>query len=559
MAILEIKNLTFGYKSSDTKALNDVSFEIEKGDFAVICGESGCGKTTLLRLLKKQLAPFGDKSGSALYKGTEIAEMDERTSVSAIGFVMQDPNSQIVTDKVWHELAFGLESLGENTSSIRRKVAEISEFFGITEWYNRKTSDLSGGQKQILNLASIMVMQPEILLLDEPTSQLDPIAASEFISTLKKLNNELGITVILAEHRLEEVFPIANKVIVMDNGKILNAGTPREVGKALKSSDSRMYLGMPSAIKIYNMLNSSAECPLTVRECKDFIKNNYNEDIKELQLPKTDYTGREAAFEIKDGYFRYEKNLPDVLKGLNLTVYKKEFLCILGGNGAGKTTLLKILSGIKRLYSGKLRIWGKKLKEYNNNTLYRNNIASLPQNPKLLFVKNNVYDDLTETANAFGYDKKDTAEAVENIASKLEIKHLYKRHPYDLSGGEVQKAAFAKILLAKPKIILLDEPTKGLDAYSKTVLADMLKKLINEDITVVTVTHDIEFAAEYADRCALLFDGQIVSCGTPEEFFSENNFYTTAAARISKNIFINAVTNEEVANLCRQNGVKNAK
>ncbi|QVK19351.1 energy-coupling factor ABC transporter ATP-binding protein [Mycoplasmatota bacterium] len=555
MAVLEVKDLTFKYNSTKEKVLDNVNFKINEGEFVVLCGESGCGKTTLLKLFKKQLAPYGEKSGEVLYNGTDISALDERISVTDIGFVMQNPDNQIVTDKVWHELAFGLENMGESISVIRRKVAEISGFFGISDWYRKKTSELSGGQKQLLILASIMVMQPKVIILDEPTSQLDPIAASEFIATLKKINNELGITILLVEHRLEEVFPIASKAILMDKARVLLIDSPREVGKKLKNINGhKMNLGMPSSIRIFNQFDIDDECPLTVREGKDFLNKHFNTEVKSLKIDKLNYENREIALEIAEGYFRYERDLPDVLSGLNLKVYKNEMICILGGNGAGKTTTLKILNGLKRLYRGKLRIWGKKIKEYNKNSLYRNNIASLPQNPQTLFVKSTVYEDLLEVTKIMEYDKKESKEMIADITEKLEIEHLYNRHPYDLSGGEQQKAAFAKILLMKPKIILLDEPTKGIDAYSKKVLADILAQLKQEGITIVMVTHDIEFAAEHADRCAMFFDGQIVSVETPVDFFSKNSYYTTAASRISRQLYSNTITCDMVIRLCRENG-----
>lgn len=559
MAILEIKNLSFTYKSAKEKALDNISFDINSGEFVVLCGESGCGKSTLLKLLKKQLQPSGEKNGNILYNSVEIEELDERISVTDIGFVMQNPDNQIVTDKVWHELAFGLESLGEKTSDIRRKVAEISGFFGINDWYHKKTSELSGGQKQLLNLASIMVMQPKVLVLDEPTSQLDPIAATDFIATLRKINEELGITIILVEHRLEEVFPIAHKILLMNKAKLLINDTPKNTGKKLKEHDSehKMNLGMPSSVRIYNKLDVACDCPLSVREARNFLEDNFNNRYRKYSITLENYEEREKAIEINEGYFRYERDLPDVLSGFDLCVYKNEILCILGGNGAGKTTMLKIMSGIKRLYRGKIRIWGKKIKDYTGNKLYRNNIACLPQNPQSLFVKNKVCDDLNEVIKIMEYGKDDGSKKLNEIVEQLDIGNLLQSHPFDLSGGEQQKVAFAKILLMEPKIIMLDEPTKGIDAYSKKVLADILYKLKEQGKTIIIVTHDIEFAAEYADRCGMFFDGQIVSLENPIEFFAKNSYYTTQASRISRGFYDNAVTVDMVVELCKKNGVKN--
>lgn len=558
MAILEIKNLSFTYNNAKVKALDHINLSVNQGDFVLICGESGCGKTTLLKLLKRQMQPEGTLEGEILYGGTPITELTEEETVSEIGYVMQNPENQIVTDKVWHELAFGLESLSEESGVIRRKVAEICGFLGIGEWYHKKTNELSGGQKQLVSLASVLVMQPKVLLLDEPTGQLDPIAASEFITALRKLNEELGITVILVEHRLEEVFPIADLVVLMDRAKVFLCDTPRAIGLALATGKEthKLSLGMPASVRLFSALGGSENCPLTVKEGKNYIASTFKRDICELEIPKPSMQEKEIVVEIQDGYFRYSRELPDVLNGLDLKIYKNEILCILGANGAGKTTLLRIIGGVKRLYRGKYRLWGKKIKEYTNNTLYRNNVSTLPQNPMTLFVKNTVYEDLLEITKILEYNKTEAVQTIETLLEKLGIMHLRDSHPYDISGGEAQKAALCKILLMKPQIILLDEPTKGLDAYSKKTLADILMLLKKEGKTIVIVTHDVEFAAEYSERCAMFFDGQIVSADDTISFFSCNNYYTTTCSRITRPVYKNAVTVSSAVELLSKNGYR---
>jgi energy-coupling factor transport system ATP-binding protein len=559
MAVISVENLSFKYSGAEDYALKNVSLEIERGEFVVVCGESGAGKSTLLKLLKKQLAPKGERAGSVLYNGVEVEKLPDKTAACDIGFVMQNPENQIVTDKVWHELAFGLESLGEDTGAIRRKIAEISGYFGINDWYNKKTDELSGGQKQLLNLASIMVMSPKVLVLDEPTSRLDPIAASEFIATLKKLNIELGLTIILTEHRLEEVFPIADKVMVMNRAGVLIYDEPKKIGGLLFKADPnhKIGFGLPAAVRIFRELTAASlelgDCPLTVKDGRNYLERNFKNEIKSLNLTAQNNQGREKAVEIKEAFFRYERNSKDVLDNLTLDVYSNEILCILGANGAGKTTLLNVISGVNKLYRGRLRIYGKKLNEYAGASLYRNNLAYLPQSPELLFVKNTVEDDLKEVTKLLKLSKEETEIKINNVCEKLGIERLLKNHPYDLSGGEQQKAALAKLLLLEPRLILLDEPTKGIDAYSKKVLAEILASLKTQGKTVVIVTHDVEFAAEYADRCAMFFDGKIVSVDVPEIFFSENNYYTTSASRMSRGFYNNAVTAEQVVKICKLN------
>lgn len=557
MALLEIKNLSFSYPESGKKALDGVSLSVSEGEFVLLCGESGCGKTTLLSIIKRQMRPEGNLSGEILYKGENIDSLSERESVTDFGYVYQSPEKQIVTDKVWHELAFGPESIGMNTQSIRRRAAEISGFFGISKWYRKDTASLSGGQKQLLNLASVMITDPKVLLLDEPTSQLDPIAASEFIATLRKINDEIGVTIILVEHRLEELFSKVDRVVMMSKGKVVVDSRPQELGKHYDEIEKLpMKYGLPAAMKIARGIGRTDVTPLSVKDGKRLIEEYLSDcgAFADSGEKKPSEDERETVIEISEGFFRYERELPDVLCGMDLRVKKNEFLCILGENGAGKTTALRILGGNRRLYRGKYRLWGKKISEYSTDKLYRRNVSFLPQNPQLLFVKNTLESDLLEATKAMGLNENEGKEKIAAITEKLGIDALLDSHPFDLSGGEQQKAAFAKILLMEPRILLLDEPTKGIDAYSKKILGEMLKGLQKEGITIVMVTHDVEFAAEYADRCAMFFDGQIVSSAPPEEFFSENSYYTTSASRISRGFFGGAVTAAEVIEKLR--GIK---
>lgn len=553
MEILRIENLNFKYPSSKENALTDINFSINSGEFIVVCGESGCGKTTLLKLMKRELAPAGEKSGKIYYNGAIQDELDERTSACEIGYVLQNPENQIVTDKVWHELAFGLENMGVETNVIRRRVGEMASYFGIEKWFRQKTDELSGGQKQLLNLAAVMVMQPKILILDEPTGQLDPIAAGDFIATLQKLNREFGLTIILVEHRLEEVFPIADRVLLMDSGKILLFDKPKNIGKRLYDMENRhpMLLALPSATRIFNGLDIESECPLTVKEGRDFLENNF-ECTGETDIEENYLHSENIAVELKNVWFRYELDLPDVLRGANLKVYEGEFFSILGGNATGKTTTLNVISNLNKAYRGTVSIFGKKVKNYKGNSLYRKTLAYLPQDPQTVFIKDNLRDDYSQILESLDVPKDEIDKKIDAVVSSVGISHLLEKHPYDLSGGEQQKCALAKMLLLEPKILLLDEPTKGLDAHSKKSLAQILLKLKSDGMTILAVTHDVEFAAEISDRCALFFDGEALCCDVPKKFFSENNFYTTAANRMARRIFKNAVTCEQVIFECKK-------
>lgn len=553
MALVEVKNLNFRYPVQDKKALVDINLSIEEGEFVVFCGTSGCGKSTFLKQIKREIAPHGEKTGEILYKGIPIKELDDRTAAAEIGFVMQNPENQIVTDKVWHELAFGLESLGLDTMEIRRRVAEMANFFGIHQWFRKNTSDLSGGQKQLLNLAAIMVMQPTILILDEPTSQLDPIAATEFIGTLQKLNKELGLTILLVEHRLEEVFSIADRVVVMEDGQMICHDTPQLVVKQLKAlkQNHPMSLGLPTPVRVYNGLSIDDHSPLTVRDGRKWLTKHFTNENKVKSVEEKERNA--VVLEVKEAWFRYERELPDVLSGFSIKVREGEIVSIVGGNGTGKTTALKVMAGLHKPYRGKIVLNGKKLSSYKNGELYRNNLAVLPQDPQTLFVESLVIKEFDKVVQVCKYTKEEAAERIEDIISTLKIRHLLLSHPYDLSGGEQQKVALAKILLLNPRIVLLDEPTKGIDAESKQVFAQILKELKKRGVAIVMVTHDIEFSAEHSDRCAMFFDGNIVSEDQSKSFYSGNTFYTTAAHRMSKHLFQHAVTCEDVIALCKMN------
>ncbi len=551
MESFKIENLSFNYPGKGSATLKNISLDIADGEFVTLCGKSGCGKTTLLRLLKTSLSPYGEVSGNILFNGVSLSEVDSKAQAAEIGFVMQSSDNQIVCDKVWHELAFGLESLGFSTPEIRTRVAEMASFFGIQNWFHKKVTELSGGQKQLLNLASIMVMQPSVLVLDEPTSQLDPIAASEFLKTIEKINRELGTTVILTEHRLEEALPISDRVIVMDNGEIIAQGTPKQVGKLLKDIKHDMYNAMPTPMRIYGAVENSLECPLTVRDGRRWLEDfSAENELKPEFIPQQNesWSINEPIIEVNDVWFRYEKDLPDVVKGLSVKINKCELFAILGGNGTGKTTSLSIMSGLNTPYRGEVLIKGKKISKIHN--LYNGILGVLPQNPQSVFVKKTVELDLFEILNERKLSKEEKVKKVNNIAALCRIDNLLDQHPYDLSGGEQQRAALAKVMLMEPEILLLDEPTKGMDAHFKTEFGEILEDLRANGVTVVMVSHDIEFCAEYADRCAMVFDGNITAIGEPREFFAGNSFYTTSTNRMAHTRLSGAVLAEDIILAC---------
>ncbi|MCQ2545769.1 MAG: ATP-binding cassette domain-containing protein [Clostridia bacterium] len=540
MEAFRIKNLTFTYPEKTRPALRDINLDINMGEMVALCGQSGCGKTTLLRNMKPLIAPHGEISGSIEFYGTDVNELSQEVQASRIGYVLQNPDAQIVTEKVWHELAFGLESLSMDTKTIRLRVAEMASFFGIQGWFHKNVNELSGGQKQLLNLAAVMVMQPDVLILDEPTSQLDPIAAGDFLATVSKINRELGTTVIITEHRLEDVLPMADRAVVMDKGEIIADDTPADVGAILAKKNHPMFLAMPSPLQTYAILYNEGvgkdlECPIDVRTGRDWLTKllaGKELSVTELaadeeSLPVDNETGKVMApsIEIKDAWFRYHKNENDVLKDLSLEVYPGEIFCIVGGNGTGKTTTMSMIAGLRKAYRGKVKV--------NGTT------AMLPQNPQVLFTEDTVREEL--------------GDEFRKEYELLDIEDLMDSHPYDLSGGEQQRVALAKILQTDPDILLLDEPTKGLDNGLKKELADILNRLKERGTTILMVSHDVEFCGRYGDRCAMFFDGRIITTNTPRIFFSGNSFYTTAINRMSRHIFTNAVNVDDLVELIKAN------
>lgn len=553
MEILRGENLSFKYLDGDKSAISNLNFTIKKGEFVVIMGESGCGKSTLLKMIKNELLPAGQESGRILYKGRELDNIEERTKVSEIGFVMQNVDAQIVTDRVYHELAFVLESLSYKTEEIRLKVGEMASYFGIESLFRKKTDELSGGEKQLVNLASVMVTGPELLLLDEPTSKLDPIAAGEFISTLHKINMELGTTIVLVEHRLEEVFSIADRVMLMEEGKLLAFDKPRQVGKFLVNH--KMIAGAPKAVALYKEIpQPSRDCPLNVKEGKEYIRDNFSNtrNMFEPEVFNKKNISGEKILELKDIWFRYEKEGRDVLRGVNLSVARGEVFSLLGGNGAGKSTLFSIICGLQRPYRGKVFIDKLNIRKYKDKEFYGKKICMLPQEPINVFFKTQVYEDYIDALdNSFTLEEKQSK--IKKVEDTLKIEELMKKHPYDLSGGELQKCAIGKLLLLEPEIILLDEPTKGIDGCGREELAKIIQQLKEKKVTVVTVTHDVEFAADISDSCGMLFDGEILATAPPHRFFAKNNFYTTAVNRMSKNIYDNVIKLEELVWMIKEN------
>ncbi|AGK52638.1 ABC transporter ATP-binding protein [Bacillus sp. 1NLA3E] len=546
MAQIELNNITFTYPETETPALKNLSLQIEKGQFVVLFGASGSGKSTLLRLLKKEIRPHGELKGDIIINGRSRQESD--AGANEIGFVFQDPENQVVAENVLQEIVFGLENMGLSTTEMRSRVAEMVHFFGAESLLDRKTHELSGGKKQQINLASVLLMQPNILLLDEPTAQLDPVSARELLDMLVRLNDEFGMTIVVAEHRLEELFTVSDKIVMMEQGKITHEGAPKQMMEMLWNSSNRVYVpSIPSLYLSIEKNENRKNPPLTVKEGKRWFQQNALIDLSTSDSSVV-ADAKEELIRAKNLAFLYSKDDEMVLKELDFSIQKGETYALLGGNGSGKSTLLKLIGGILKPSQGKVFFHEKPLKTWSKNDLIKK-IGYLPQNPKIFFIQDTVEKEINETLKQWGIT--DFFE-VERLLNLLGIAHLRNQHPYDLSGGELQKAALACLLIRNPEVLLLDEPTKGLDPVSKANLAEILKGLQEGGTTILMSTHDVEFAAQHATKCGMMFQGKITSEGSPSEFFKGNFFYTTMIQRLFRHIPESQImTLEEAVSACK--------
>lgn len=546
MDIIQIEDLHFSYPEEEKEVLQGVNLRLEEGKFYILCGKSGCGKSTLLRHMKSALSPKGERRGEL-----RIGVKEEE-----IGFVFQHPDNQIVTDKVWHELVFGMENLGYAQDTMHLRVAELASYFGIESWFDKEVSQLSGGQKQLLNLAAVLTLRPKVLLLDEPVAWLDPMAATEFLQTLSRIQKELGMTVLLSAHQLEEVITYGDELLLMEEGRIAVRGNTEEIGRKLRDKGEAFYLAMPVPMRIYLESGSDKKCPYTIAEGREWLRQEMREgqkrreeqkqccggDLRRSEVLKKQKAQGKTTFSpnllrVKNLRYRYPGGDTDILRGVSFQVQKGEILGIVGGNGSGKSTLLKVMTGLLSAGQGKTQLLSGGKWVSSRQGVRGGEIALLPQDVSSVFLEEILEKDLVG---------RSVSEESCQWIDRFGLTPLLKRHPYDISGGERQKAAFVKLLLRGGKILLLDEPTKGMDAGDKKSFGETLQELAEEGITIVMVSHDLEFTASYAHRVGLFFRGKLEGIMEAKDFFAQNHFYTTAAHRMSREMISDAVTVEDV-------------
>lgn len=537
--LLKAEHVSYAY--GEKTVLEDVSFTVSEGELLLVCGETGCGKSTLLRMLKPELLTSeGTMSGQLFLAGEPLREKQ-----SEIGFVMQRPEQQAVTDYVWHELAFGLENQGIPSPEIRRRVAEIAAYFDMEEWYQQLTDTLSGGQLQQLILASVMVTGSGILVLDEPTSRLDPIAASQFFEMLSRLRRELGLTMIVAEHRLEELFAEADQVLYLKEGQVGAYGTPQAVARQLMAKHDPFVCALPAALQVafQEQAEKGNGCedgmggdslPLSIREGRRYVREQgISKERAETVIPR--FTGSGSAknalvLEISDLQAAYGGQ--EVLSGVDLTVASGECVAVVGGNAAGKSTLLRCISGVasELTWEGTLSLFGKRVRfgdrsREKSSEKLDTRLSYLPQDVTVLFSEERVEDEWKRYATFLGKPEAPLPTYFQEVS-------LRNRHPYDLSGGQQQLLGLEKVMLRSPKLLLLDEPTQGMDAMTRRELAERLARYKKEGGAILMATHDLVFVQMLADRTAMLFRGEIVAEGDTETFLNQNLFYTTPVKRL---------------------------
>ena len=512
MSILRVENLCFTYAGANSLAVNNVSLEINQGEILLVAGRSGSGKSTLLGLLKPEIRGKGQMTGEIFLDGQLLPDVTNRETVAKIGYLCQSPENQIVTDKVYRELTYGLENLGLPQPEIMARCAEISAFLGISHLFRKNTWELSGGQKQVVNLASLLVMEPKVLLLDEPTSKLDPVAAEEFLYLLQRVKNEFGLAIILVEHDLDKVVHLCDKMCILDQGQVQAYGTPREVLEQLPQD----YRGT-TAWRLWRGSKVKGPCPITLSEIRQYVIENF--DKKTLDLPQAK-TWDQQVLECKDLWFRYAKGQEYCLRGVDIVLHKGEFRCIMGGNGCGKSTLLKAISNKEK---GVIVSKGQR-------------IAKLPQDVTELFLQDTVLGELE-------YVERDR-DRIMSMCQSMGIEALLDRNPLKLSGGEQRKVALAKVMLCNPTILLLDEPTGSLDDRGKEDLLQLVLEMKNSGVAILAVTHDAELVAK-GDTVSVLFDGSMSESQEPHAFLRENRFFTTKTVSVCRDWIDGAVTTEE--------------
>ena len=515
--LLSVGNLTFTYPGVSRPALQEVGFQVEQGEFVLLLGGTGSGKTTLLKLIKQLIAPFGARTGEIRLAGEEVSRMAKKRLAGEVGYLFQHTQDQLCMPTPLEEMAFGLRQLGVEPAAISRRCGELSCYFGMESWLDAPMEQLSGGQRQLTALASVLAADPALLLLDEPTAQLDPVHSRSFLEQLLRLHRENNMTVLAALHQPDSIFFQADRVLVLEQGRLLFSGSPQDAADYLGKQGHPLFAALPAGCRVMQTLGhppSQGEQPLPE---KDFAR------LSAAPLP-VHPSGR-PLLKLKQVTAGYPGQSRPVLREVDLTLSAGEIFVLLGANGCGKTTLLKAVAGLVPLLSGSIRLEGEKSSLWRPTAFAQ--AGYLPQDPMELFDADRLDEDLYSYGKSRGLGPDQVEQWLEQpLFSPL--KQVWTQNPLDLSGGQRQLAALAKLMLKRPKLLLLDEPGKGLDAAASARLGERLTALAQEGMAILISCHDPDFAARYGHRCGFLFHGELLPPQPPEPFFAGNRFYLTS-------------------------------
>lgn len=534
---IKLKNISFRYSGRTESALKNINMEIQQKEKVLILGRSGSGKSSLLRTINGLIPHFytGDFSGNLLYFEEDITHLPARERFRlGIATVLQFPEDQILGRKVWRSVAFGLSNFAFPREEILRRVKWALKLVGMLDYYDTDTASLSSGQKQKVALASALAMQPRVLLLDEPTSQLDPYSARRFLLTLTEIQEDYDITLILSEHRTDDVIDFVDKVIVIRDGSIILDDKPEHV---FSSSFNLTGIKRPLTVILSEILSLSPKKVKTqefleiLKQKESLIRDKLTKILRAKTKQITKKTKEKPILELNNVWFRYSKKEKWIIKGISFRAYSGEIICIMGPNGAGKSTLAKLITGFIKPDKGKIIINGVDLTKKNFRDI-AGFVAYAPQNPEDLLFNNTVFDEISFPLRMIGYNKKDIEKFVDVVSSKFELKHLLYKSPYTLSGGEKLRTILASMLVMKPAIFILDEPTRGLDWASKVQLMRELNKMRDERTLVILITHDVELIADSPiDRVLVINNGEIYLQGPKEEVLASKKLYDVKLVR----------------------------
>ncbi len=549
MELIKTENLSFKYKNTNNFLFQNVNLSINKGDFVAVLGRSSSGKTTFLKQFKSFLVPEGDRSGNILLNGQKLNSIPDQIQNRKIYYMSQEFNAQYIMKKTIDEITFGMEYMDIKYTDIKIRLAEICNILNIGNVLNKDISSLSGGQKQLIRLASAIILKPDIIIMDEPLSQLDPLTSKTFIDVMDKINKDFSITILLSSNSLKYIYKSIEKIFLIDD----NTSKIHDINKynmPLHAKNNEYLLNsLPIQCQIYikNSIQSPDGISSDIKKVRKYLSENFKNNI----VPKKDQiksaTEKNKILNIQNIWFKYDIHSNDILKNLSMDVYKGEIISLVGNNGCGKSTLLQMICKINLPYVGKIIYNDIPLNKYKNSELFLNNISFLPQYSPVLLTEDKVLDNLNSVKN---YSKNVDDALIQKVCKQLKITSLLNSNVNKLSMGEKQLIALAKLILTSPKLLLLDEPTINLDYLQKENLKNVLNDIVQNGTSILIASHDLDFCAEISNRCGLIFQGEIVKLTNTKDFFLNNYFYTTPSRLISQDISDNIITNQEVLNLC---------